>query len=908
MYSQQAQRFANGGSPPLPHQPQPHFYGAPNLDFLAPAQAAGLKAGEKGYFCGFDSVASATSDSLEDTSVVITGYMGGLDVFEVSKRGLQRLASLSTLRGAVHNAKLLPKSLSGSDEHPVVAVVLHGPVWPSRNAADYDGDDIDSMLEDDASQGFPTGSPPQLGQSNPESITHYQTSVELYSLQTKKHLETLLALPKTRLTTPMNARMFEPPSPGGALSIHASNKTIAVASGVSGEIWTFGRNIHGEAASRFHCLGKVWTVVPNDISSPSAPVELDIARENLPKQSKKPLFSMSERWLAYSPPVASSQLSLGAIVPGLAPSAKVPGLSTRAPPHPQPITCAADVPDPESWVNRYAREGVQEAIKGAKWLGDQSYQAFRNYWNKPVNAQQPNGNARVPLGFGIEQFPPTHASGTKSNGTTESPTLISIVDMHRLPHPLVPLATFKVPGGCSFISFAPNGLMIYTASSKGDVQFVWDLMRLQKTSSSLAQGSILRGPQVRQIHKFTRVTVAKIVDVVWKQPHGERLAILTERGTVHIADLPASCLTWPPPRRQLRVTPSPVKPSNNEEPPSAAGTMRGFARGMLRNVPVGRPRRSSSSGPGLSQITAASIAAHIGQGLGAGVSRSFGAASGTLDHMRKVGEIRLHIPQASSLPERGSVKWLSCRHKEDIAVVGGGVVRLYTFKRQQSFKNPDKPREKVTRRHVELQLPDLVDRDAAELLGLGDDVDFTDKEAPDQKWSTVYALDSRSGYGDGTDMQIPNYEIESSAPFQPFHTDRRVGLYIYNTAESQSASPSVSALFGSGGTDKKDTSAEEAPINTPWAFGLPISGTKLNLGSTGSEDNESADGHRALPSSAIERVMSRVAESDGEEQIVVTTRRRKHSQYRSSDDAGAEDDEGFFEDDCEVLDFATQRV
>jgi len=43
-----------------------------------------------------------------------------------------------------------------------------------------------------------------------------------------------------------------------------------------------------------------------------------------------------------------------------------------------------------------------------------------------------------------------------------------------------------------------------------------------------------------------------------------------------------------------------------------------------------------------------------------------------------------------------------------------------------------------------------------------------------------------------------------------------------------------------------------------------------------------------------------------EEQVVVTTRRRKVR--KGAQAGGAEEEEGFFEDDCEVLDFAEDRV
>jgi hypothetical protein len=63
------------------------------------------------------------------------------------------------------------------------------------------------------------------------------------------------------------------------------------------------------------------------------------------------------------------------------------------------------------------------------------------------------------------------------------------------------------------------------------------------------------------------------------------------------------------------------------------------------------------------------------------------------------------------------------------------------------------------------------------------------------------------------------------------------------------------------------------------------------------------DASRALPASAMERILQRTAGEDEDgAQIVVTTRRRRGAAV------SALDEDGFFEDDCEVLDFADQRV
>jgi hypothetical protein len=187
-------------------------------------------------------------------------------------------------------------------------------------------------------------------------------------------------------------------------------------------------------------------------------------------------------------------------------------------------------------------------------------------------------------------------------------------------------------------------------------------------------------------------------------------------------------------------------------------------------------------------------------------------------------------------------------------------------------------------------------------------------------------------YPIGAESSIPQAEIESSAPYQPFHTDRRVRLFEFDD-EGPSVAPQldlepISALLAttslsdsvrapsprrkqakkSKGFSPAYLEAEEVSSHaTPgesWAFGQPIQATQLDTGlPIVSEDdtfNISTEETRALPPSAMERVLVR---SGNEDQIVVTTRRR-----RGGGRAGAQEEDGFFEDDCEVLDFADQRV
>jgi len=162
----------------------------------------------------------------------------------------------------------------------------------------------------------------------------------------------------------------------------------------------------------------------------------------------------------------------------------------------------------------------------------------------------------------------------------------------------------------------------------------------------------------------------------------------------------------------------------------------------------------------------------------------------------------------------------------------------------------------------------------------------------------------------GAETSIPQAEIESNAPYQPFHTDRRVGLYVYSYEKSPLPTPSVSALLSPHNSrdERPTTPLAKSKSKSSWVFGGLIKTVKLDVGPphTSDDDFEAPIDHRALPSSAIERVM-RIAEND-QDQIVVTTRRRKGAVRAGVDNATDADEEAWFEDDCEVLDFADQRV
>jgi hypothetical protein len=95
-------------NPPLPHQPQAHFYGLPDLDLAFNNVASeGIPPGEGGYFCGFDTLSSAGDEAARGSeNVLLVGQQGGLDVFRVERSKLEIVGRLEGLKGAVIGAKI----------------------------------------------------------------------------------------------------------------------------------------------------------------------------------------------------------------------------------------------------------------------------------------------------------------------------------------------------------------------------------------------------------------------------------------------------------------------------------------------------------------------------------------------------------------------------------------------------------------------------------------------------------------------------------------------------------------------------------------------------------------------------------------------------------------------------------
>jgi hypothetical protein len=404
LYSQHA-RYGQLQNPPLPHQAQAHFYGAPDANLLVTPPGPGLIPGENGYYCGLDTVDNLQDSSRPAEQVVVTGYNGGLNLHTVTKRGLSKLLTFDGFRGGVYGAKILPASLLGGHSHlsPLIALVIHGPCATSNSSSN----DEDAVYAVDGASVRPSesvrGSPKIPGHLSHESDEQefYQTAVEVYSLVSKQYVTTLLVLPKIRLPIPSSSSLFKPPPALGALTIRADGSYVVVASGTTGETWLFQReSSKSNPFGDFRCIAKVWTAVQHGIyvdpsgANGSADGDWYTTDAVERKQYKASILSLNGRWLAYCPSAPSSQISLRAIVPGMPSHARVPGLNSHAPPHLPTVNCVVETPEGESVVKQIMQAGTQALIEGTtyigKQIGKQGAQVWNSYW-KPTQPQPIQG-------------------------------------------------------------------------------------------------------------------------------------------------------------------------------------------------------------------------------------------------------------------------------------------------------------------------------------------------------------------------------------------------------------------------------------------------------------------------------------------------------------------------------------
>ena len=770
---------------------------------------------ERDEFVVLDSLSSAGDSATSNVdNTLLMGFGRSLHVFKVDRDQMHPVGRLEGLRGEVVAARILPCTIRMdplASLRPCIALIIHGPmIETSRPESNHS----------EQSEFDPSAS--TINVLNAMNVgTHtgkFQTTVEIYSLRQKERVATLLR------SGPIDPEYGETEAPSPAtLSLHIKGRFVVVTSGESGEVFIFeATNCRGQEP--FKCIGKTWTSVPNRKSRTWSTSSASSETENQEKPtraSEVPLVSLSHRWLATVPPAASSRSTLHFQMPLPMSSKGPPGLRSHTSPLQPQSTCELDTPLEESRLNKVARDMTQEVLKGARWVGDQGMQAWKNYWRTD---QMPE----PPMQPTMPQFPPTHAP---DETRTIQQTIVSVLDLENMSEnqekaevAFNPVGSFSLPRGCSFLSFNPTGLSLLTASAKGDVQYIWDLMRMVHGKDS--------GPSVRQVARFTRVTPANIVEVFWAEPNGERLAVLTDRGTVHLHDLPTSALQWPPIVRPPRPK-SPVEPTNQ-------GWSAAISSGAQPLIAAVRSRPLPTFG-GFNIATAGGAGAKGGKMVASGISKSVGAATDTVKAIRHVGENRLHIPGSVNA---GCVRW-----KGNSIVVLGGSVQIYGIQMSSDGK---KRQSVVGERLADLGIPNLSTEIETEM----------EIDGLRGFWPTPTMTQKMQYHA----QPLSHAEIETSSPYQPFHTDRRVNLFVY-----------------------KDDGYR---VDDDWVFGEDIPTSQITSGASHS-DEEVTEG-------PMENLVNEVQNEDNERQVVITTRRKRGKKEVK--------DEENFEDNSVMIDWATERV
>ncbi|KAF4762421.1 hypothetical protein HAV15_007874 [Penicillium sp. str.  len=853
---------------PPPHLPQAHFFGAPDMDIL-PAQNRSPTDG--GYsFCRFDTLPSLSSKgSRTGINVLLVGTDGTVEILAIEDRRTRLVGQITGLNGRVIEAQLLsgnPSSDPFASSRPHVAVIVHGPLPPHEEEGRV------SSATSDANEIPPSTIRGHFNEkrSTRDDIQFYQTRVEIYSFRTGEHVSTLFASKPVPCLESFPGLPSFAPSPVGKLKLFTSGAYLVLASGVSGEVYVY-RHVLSPDTPAYQCLGKTWTGVQSKetrrySASSSSTTDPEGTRTDSPLGSstmERPILAVQGRWLAFAPPSSAYRGSIQGTVPSSLILGKEKGkVSSTKWQEALPKNLSGVL---VGWVIRECRPGTI--------IGTPS--------KHPAPLHVGHLRDQIPRYRDMDYSPPTHAQDTQTSAT--EPDTVSIIDLRRFEDGtdirnvfIHPVSTFQVPNGCSFLSLSPNGLMLFTASKKGDVQYVWDLMQLKhcRSMAFMADDQTGQNPNVRQIARYARLTTSS---------------------TVHVFDLPRSAFQWPPFRRaKPTANKSPATDPMADEvtgqtaggnPLSAAMKLVGGKTQPFFSAVRGRVPSTGAAFPNMSGFALPSAASvKSGKVVASGLSKSMGAATGTVNTLRHVGENRLHLPGLARDPAPSRVTWICSKGLIFLGVVDGGYFKMYRLKRATvpGHKNRQ-PHSVVGGKESQIKLPDNLQGPC----GPASLSAFVPELAVHASLVLPSVSSQPSSAARSLCQPLSQAEIETNTPYQPFHTDQRVGLSVFSSS-----------------SDASEPSGQ-------WVFGNDIPLIKVHLRSFNSSSDDHGDdedenavihGHSLGAGGDIENLITLGNSTGNVEEVVITTRRKKrHSTPLKADD-------GFFEDDCEVLDFARDRV
>ncbi|KIX01539.1 uncharacterized protein Z518_09265 [Rhinocladiella mackenziei CBS 650.93] len=799
---------AYGSPPALPHLPQQHFYGPHDVDLGLAHHSARMNLQEP-LALKFTHLPGCGHESREAVILIADGE---LNILSYSGEKLERTGTLSGIQGTIVDASLL--TWNGGDDpfadyRPLVALIIYGP----GNL------ETDSPISKDAHL-----------HEGPESFP--DTRVVVCSMSKSCQVAELLRVPSAIRTFPGGVPGL---GPAADLKIYASGSFLVVSSGDSGEIFVFSVR-KGKDSAVFECLGKYWTTIQPQLqrrdSSHGPASDADVSPADLgraPESENLPILSLNGRWLAFCPASIPSRRPIGAILGEFVVHNKNSNVTAGVAPT-RPLTnCEVDSPDVDTFLGKVAKGLAQEAVRSAKWISEKGMQTWQHYWKKDIAS--PNLTATASSSppvysphLGVAQFPPTH--GIDQQDLSKDPEVVTILDLKLLQDTqgrkaleYSPMTTFQPPGGCSFLSFTPTGLGLLTANKKGDVQYIWDLMQMKHVRSSKTSATTESG-SVRQIARYERLSPSTIVDLAWDGPTGYRFALVTKNRTVHIFDLPRTAFQWPPPlAKKHRPTSAPVDPSQvkTEHEPAPSGgffasamSIAGRTQPMLSNL----RGRAPSMGGGITGIGASGIGLasttgiKSGRAVAAGLSKSLGAASETVTSLRHANQSRLHL----KTPARVGIL---CWHKRDgksvLSILDSGSIKNYYVRmtRPREHRQRDTVSVFDARKPVASKLPQALDMGVDHLSKGSPILPQDDGDEPVRLsgfWKFRPAKDSSLR----TPHPLASAEIETNAPYQPFHSDHRVTICLFSDRSSlaESQYPSHSVIFSAQtNTQERHTSA-----------------------------------------------------------------------------------------------------
>jgi len=296
--------------------------------------------------------------------------------------------------------------------------------------------------------------------------------------------------------------------------------------------------------------------------------------------------------------------------------------------------------------------------------------------------------------------------------------------------------------------------------------------------------------------------------------------------------------------------------------------------------------------------------------------------------MRHSGDNKIHLKSLMNGLAPGCIRWQTGRRRGTLAYLVDGMLHQYSMKHtvERGKKNGIYTQTAVSMAVDPIILPRFPDDtlSPAALVVLAPKSQGADNDGEEifDHWWRYVQLSSSSGIrpplnaaAAGVRSRSPtlkenpfaNAEIETNPPYQPFHTDHRINLSVYRSEDSHTRN-GHSEIDWEARLCGMEGSCNDA--NEQWVFGEDIPTVTVKTSTPGhSEDADDASTGNVAGADGFSggvmknHVERRDGDDDTVEQIIVTTRRKRNRRA-----AGEAEDDGFFEEDCDILDFAEDRV